>query len=114
VLTPWRPFQPAPDAAARRRVIHTVSRPDDLPRCSTRSPARGSCSSARPACAPRHDRPELWRGRRARRAAGSRASRCTCRCAAGPPAEVERLLTDVVAAGAAATTVWVSHLTAPS
>jgi asparagine synthase (glutamine-hydrolysing) len=30
VLTPWRPFHPAPDPALGRRVIHTVSRPDDL------------------------------------------------------------------------------------
>src|SRR5215467_4034379 len=25
VLTPWRPFQPAPDAAISGRVVHTVS-----------------------------------------------------------------------------------------
>src|SRR6478735_6295837 len=30
VLTPWRPFHPAPDPAVARRVIHTVSRPHDL------------------------------------------------------------------------------------
>src|SRR4051812_34295974 len=30
VLTPWRPFHPAPDPDLGRRVIHTVSRPDDL------------------------------------------------------------------------------------
>ena len=30
VLTPWRPFHATPDAALGRRVIHTVSRPDDL------------------------------------------------------------------------------------
>src|SRR4051794_24148099 len=30
VLTPWRPFHPLPDPALSRRVIHTVSRPDDL------------------------------------------------------------------------------------
>lgn len=30
VLTPWRPFQPSPDPDVNRRVIHTVSRPQDL------------------------------------------------------------------------------------
>src|SRR3954454_21735530 len=30
VLTPWRPFHPAPDPGLPERVIHTVSRPDDL------------------------------------------------------------------------------------
>src|SRR4051812_5295236 len=30
VLTPWRAFQPAPDSALARRVLHTVSRPADL------------------------------------------------------------------------------------
>src|SRR3954470_5492557 len=30
VLTPWRPFHPAPDADLSRRVIHTVSRTEDL------------------------------------------------------------------------------------
>ena len=30
VLTPWRPFHPVPDPSLHRRVIHTVSRPDDL------------------------------------------------------------------------------------
>ena len=30
VLTPWRSFQPAVEAAVTTRVLHTVSRPDDL------------------------------------------------------------------------------------
>src|SRR3954451_1341179 len=30
VLTPWRPFHPTPDPGLAGRVVHTVSRPDDL------------------------------------------------------------------------------------
>lgn len=52
VLTPWRPFGAAleVDPAIADRVIHTVSRVEDLTDLLARLPTPASCSSTSPAC----------------------------------------------------------------
>ena len=58
VLTPWRPFHPTPDAALAGRVIHTVSRPDDLAGLLEAQPGARFVLELRDLDAPaRHDRP---------------------------------------------------------
>ena len=81
VLTPWRPFVADLDPALADRVIHTVSRPADLAALLERQPAarfvlERMTSMRRHGLSAR----ELWDlAERARRAAASKASRCTCR-----------------------------------
>ena len=81
--TPWRPFVADLDPALADRVIHTVSRPADLAALLA-PPARApGFVLERMTSMRRHglSARELWdEGLAARsRAAGSRASRCTCR-----------------------------------
>jgi alanine racemase len=122
VLTPWRPFgaaldlDPAEDPALARRVIHTVSRVDDLHALLTRQPdarfvLERMTSMQRHGLSAR----ELWA---AARALGEHPRARLEGFALHLPlaqgshlSEVTRLMNDVVAAGLDTTTVWVSHLT---
>ena len=123
VMTPWRPFGAAlevPDSLAGR-VVHTVSREQDLPDLLGRQ--RGArfvlehLTSMR-----RHGLSGHGLRRTAEWLARARAGRLEGIALHLPLAqgshlrEVRRLLNDVVAAGLAAgdrpATVWVSHLTA--
>ncbi len=123
VLTPWRPFNPAPEDP---RVVHTVGRPEDLQALAEHGASTG-----------RRPRVVLERMTSMRRhgftAHGLReAARTVARsggvCLEGVAlhlplsktshvSEVERLMNDVVAAGigsldsASNRVVWVSHLT---
>ncbi|MDN7121162.1 alanine racemase [Nocardioides sp. ChNu-153] len=121
VLTPWRPFGAALDLAPgsplTRRVIHTVSRVEDLEALLARDPDARFVLERTTSM--------LRHGLSARdlRAAGALlAARGGLReqlrgvalhlpLAQGSHlGEVRRLMTDVVAADLATTTVWVSHL----
>ncbi|MCW2814371.1 MAG: alanine racemase [Nocardioides sp.] len=119
VLTPWRPFGAAleVDAALVDRVVHTVSRLEDLEALLAREP-RARFVLEQVTSMLRHGlgTRELWataaildrhRGARLEGVAlhlplaqGSHLS------------EVSRLVNDVVAAGLGTSTIWVSHLTA--
>ena len=82
VLTPWRPFHAArPTPRSAGRVVHTVSRPDDLAGLLEAQPGRPVRARARDLDAPaRHDRPAaVGASRSSSAAAGSRASHCTSR-----------------------------------
>jgi len=122
VLTPWRPFGAALELADEltRRVIHTVSREQDLPDLLTRRPgARFVLEHV--TSMQRHGM--TGRGMRAAAEwlASAEAGRLEGVALHLPLAqgshlgEVRRLLNDVVAAGLARggrpTTLWVSHLT---
>ena len=114
VLTPWRPFHPAPDTSIRRRVVHTVSRPDDLVGLLEADPdARYVLELATSMRRHGMSAQELWT--LARRPRGGRlegvALHLPLATGHGHLAEAERLLTDVVAAELPTTAVWVSHLT---
>jgi Alanine racemase, N-terminal domain len=114
VLTPWRAFQPFPDQALQPRVIHTVSRPGDLAGLLEADPQARFVLELRTSMR-RHGMTaqELWA--LARRLRGGRLEGVALHLplASGRHlAEVERLLTDVVAAELPTRTVWVSHLTA--
>jgi alanine racemase len=113
VLTPWRSFQPTPDPALARRVIHTVSRPDDLAGLLQAQPDARFVLELETSMR-RHgmSAQQLWA--LARRLRGGRLEGVALHLplASGSHlAEVERHLTDVVAADLPTTTVWVSHLT---
>ena len=115
VLTPWRSFHPAPDADLAHRVVHTVSRPDDLAGLLAAQPAARYVLELATSMH-RHGMTaaELWA--LAGRLPASGAGRLEGVAMHLPLAsrshlpEVERLLNDVVAAGLPTTTVWVSHL----
>jgi alanine racemase len=114
VLTPWRPFQPAPDSAIGRRVVHTVSRPADLAGLLEAQPgARYVLELATSMQRHGMTAQELWG--LAEQAGSGRlegvAVHLPLANGQGHRAEAERLLTDVVAAALPSTTVWVSHLT---
>lgn len=115
VLTPWRPFGPATEMVGSTRIIHTVSRFGDLIDLLDRDPSarfvlERTTSMLRHGMAARELRAaaaELTARPRARlegvafhlpMAQGSNLS------------EVNRLMTDVVAAGLDTDTIWVSHL----
>ena len=115
VLTPWRPFHPMPDSALSRRLVHTVSRPDDLPGLLAAQPGARFVLELETSMR-RHGMtaPELWS--LAGSLGGGRLEGVALHLplASGHHlAEVERLLTDLVAADLPTRTVWVSHLTAP-
>jgi hypothetical protein len=121
VLTPWRPFHPVVDDP---RVVHTVSRLEDLDALSTRD-----ASGRRPRVVLERMTSMLRHGLSAKglRAAGRRVSEGGVEVEGValhlPLAktshlnEVDRSMNDVVAAGldklgATGRTIWVSHLTA--
>lgn len=103
VLTPWRPFSPLPLDLSR--VIHTVSRPQDLAALREIDP-HARVVLERMTSMRRHgmSAAELW-------AIQARHEGVSIHLpmAGGNYAEGRRLMDDVIGAGA--TTVWVSHLT---
>ncbi len=113
VLTPWRPFVADPDPTVADRVIHTVSRPGDLAALLERQPGarfvlERMTSMRRHGLSAR----ELWDladGARGGRLEGVALHLPLAH--GGHLAEVTRLMNDIVGAGLAPTTVWVSHLT---
>ncbi|WP_028474377.1 alanine racemase [Nocardioides alkalitolerans] len=121
VLTPWRPFgaalELAPGSPLSRRVIHTVSRVEDLSALLARDPGarfvlERTTSMLRHGMAAR----ELREAGALLAERGGLASQLAGVALHLPLAQgshvgqVQRLMTDVVAAGLTSTTVWVSHL----
>jgi len=114
-LTPWRPFGPAVERDADPRVIHTVSRLEDLDDLLGSDPAarvvlERMTSMLRHGLSARELRSarEVLARHPEARVEGvtlhlplARGSHLT---------EMHRLMTDVVAAGLDSRTVWVSHL----
>ena len=116
VLTPWRPFVDDLDPALTDRVIHTVSRPDDLDALLARQPharlvVERMTSMLRHGLTAR----ELWDAELRRRLGRARLEGIALHLplAQGSHlAEVTRLLNDVVGMDLDdAPTIWVSHLT---
>jgi alanine racemase len=116
VLTPWRPWVPALDAALARRVVHTVSRYDDLGALLEREPTarlvlEHVTSMRRHGMTAR----ELWdAGALLRKHPDARVEGVAMHLPLQQGShlgEVSRLLTDVVGADAGITTLWASHLT---
>lgn len=114
VLTPWRPFGGAVEHEADPRVIHTVSRVEDLAGLLDAHPdARFVLEHVTSML--RHG----MTGRELRKAAGelpdgARLEGVALHMPMGSGShlsEVQRLLTDVVAADLPTRTIWVSHLT---
>lgn len=127
VLTPWRPFGPAVDVLAddrlARRLVHTVSRLEDLGDLLARRPdarfvLERSTSMQRHGLTAR----ELWTAAEQLQGRGARLEGVALHLPLGQGThvtEVDRLLNDVVGAGLpeespsrgrGAHTVWVSHL----
>jgi hypothetical protein len=111
VLTPWRPFFPAPDPAIAARVVHTVSRLADLTPLLERHPG-ARVVLERMTSMRRHgmSAAELWEAAALARArARLEGIAVHLPMAGGNLTEAMRLMADVV--GAEVDTVWVSHLT---
>ncbi|TIC89009.1 alanine racemase [Nocardioides sp. GY 10113] len=117
VLTPWRPWVALPDPAIGKRLIHTVSRLDDLKALLHADPTarivlERMTSMRRHGMAAR----ELWEaGELLRKHPGARVEGLALHlplAAGGHYGEVTQLITDAVGADLPAlSTVWVSHLT---
>ncbi|MEV5000433.1 alanine racemase [Nocardioides sp. LML1-1-1.1] len=119
VLTPWRPWVPLPQDALARRVVHTVSRVEDLRDLLHADPAarvvlERMTSMRRHGMAAR----ELWEaGELLRKHPGAHVEGLALHLPLGQGThlgEVTRLMNDYVAAEVPARgtpTVWVSHLT---
>ncbi len=115
VLTPWRPFVDDPDPALPDRIIHTVSRAGDLRALLERQPGarfvlERMTSMRRHGLSAR----ELWDLAETARSAAGRLEGVALHLPLGHGehlSEVTGLLNDIVGAGLAPTTVWVSHLT---
>ncbi len=115
VLTPWRPFVDDPDPTLADRIIHTISRPSDLGDLLERQPSarfvlERMTSMRRHGLSAR----ELWDLAETARSATGRLEGVALHLPLGQGghlSEVTQLLNDVVGAGLAPTTVWVSHLT---
>jgi alanine racemase len=119
VLTPWRPFHPpvaAMDSGLADRVVHTVSRADDLAALLEAQPGARFVLELETSMR-RHGLPaqQLWAMARTVRDAPARlegvALHLPLPSARGHLAEVERLFTETVGADLPTRTVWVSHLT---
>lgn len=115
VLSPWRPFEDGADldASVSRRVVHTVGRLEDLTALAGRGD-RPRVVLERMTSMLRHG----FSSRELREAAGLLAGVKVEGIALHLPmtsgshlSEVERLMTDVVAAGLPTRRVYVSHLT---
>ncbi|GGO73852.1 alanine racemase [Nocardioides deserti] len=118
VLTPWRPFGAALelDPTLADRVVHTVSRPQDVDDLLGRQPdARFVLERMTSMQRHGHTARELWAA--ARSVAAHPSARLEGVALHLPLAqgshlgEVDRLLNDVVAAELETRTIWVSHLT---
>lgn len=120
VLTPWRPFVTDPDPALTDRVIHTVSRPDDLVALLRRRPGARFVLE-RMTSMRRHglSAAELWEVAEGARSSGGRLEGVALHLPlehGGHLPEATRLMNDVVGTGLgtlghSSPTVWVSHLT---
>lgn len=112
VLTPWRPFEQS--AVYDDRVVHTVGRGEDLEALASRED-RPRVVLERMTSMRRHG--FSARGLREAAARLTRAVRVEGAALHMPMShgshlpEVERLMTDIVAAGLPSSTVYVSHLT---
>ena len=112
VLTPWRPFRPALDPALADRVLHSVSRPEDLAGLLAVQPGARfvlelETSMRRHGMSTR----ELVDLASAVRGSSGRLEGLALHlplAGGGHLAEVERL---IAAAGLPLSTLWVSHLT---
>jgi alanine racemase len=121
VLTPWRPSVTDPDPGIAGRVVHTVSRPEDLPALLRRQPgARYVLERLTSMCRHGLTARQLWDLAGEVRSGGGRLEGVALHlplARGGHLPEVTRLMNDVVGMGldrlgrAEATTVWVSHLT---
>jgi alanine racemase len=112
VLNPWRPHVPDLDPALWDRVIHTVSRWDDVRALLARQPGARMVLE-RITSMRRHGMtaPELWSAAAtARHHARVEGVALHLPMTGGNLAETTRLMADVI--GAELGTVWVSHLTA--
>lgn len=116
VLTPWRPFVDPIDPALAARVIHTVSRHEDLRALLAAEPAarlvlEHTTTMRRHGMTGR----ELWdAGALLRKHPGARVEGVAMHLPLQQGShlgEVNRILTAAVAADAGLTTAWVSHLT---
>lgn len=117
VLTPWRPWITLPGPTFAKRLIHTVSRLEDLRALLAADPTarvviEHLTSMQRHGMSAR----ELWEaGELLRKHPGARVEGIALHlplAAGGHYSEVVRLITDAVGADVAGlTTVWVSHLT---
>jgi alanine racemase len=112
VLTPWRPFHPPADPELAGRLIHTVSRPDDLAGLLEAQPGARFVLELETSMR-RHgmSAQELWSV--AKRLRGGRLEGVALHLpltSGNHLLEVERLLTDVVAADLPTKSVFVSHL----
>ncbi|GAA1125061.1 alanine racemase [Nocardioides aquiterrae] len=119
VLTPWRPFGAAleVDPALAKRVIHTVSRQEDVAGLLDREPgARFLLERATSMLRHGMSARELWAAARevaARPGAKVEGVALHLPLAHGAHlSEVRRLVNDVVAAELPLDTIWVSHLSA--
>lgn len=116
VLTPWRPFVAELGPKLNRRVVHTVSRPEDLPALLERDPAARYVLerltsmlrhglTARELRDARNQLARLPRG-------GLRGVAVHLPLSHGSHiSEMHRVMTDVVAADLGVSSIWVSHLT---
>ncbi|WP_028659961.1 alanine racemase [Nocardioides insulae] len=113
VLTPWRPWAPALEPDLADRVIHTVSRPEDLPALLARQP-RARVLLERMTSMRRHgmSATDLWETAAAARRTGAVVEGVSIHLPleGGNLPEARALMDDVV--GAEVGTAWVSHLTA--
>jgi alanine racemase len=117
VLTPWRPFGTALEVDPSDRVVHTVSRLEDLERLLTDHDPTARFVVERMTTMLRHG----LSARELRDAAKISADFPGARLdgvafhlplASGSNlSQAQRLMTDVVASGLDTTTIWVSHLT---
>jgi alanine racemase len=119
VLTPWRPFGAAleVDAAIARRVVHTVSRVEDLADLLSRQPdARFVLERATSMLRHGMTARELWSTAEIVRAhPKARVEGAALHLPLSNGAnlsEVRRLMTEIVATELPLDTVWVSHLSA--
>jgi alanine racemase len=117
VLTPWRPFNPAPDSP---RVIHTVGRIEDLKALcehGTNGGQRPRIVLERLTSMLRHGFTAAGlreAGRLVAHDGGVRVEGVALHLPLAKTShlsEVERIMIDVVAAGLETRTIWISHLT---
>lgn len=116
VLTPWRPFGAPAALAPNPRVVHTVSRPEDLDGLLAQDPdarfvLEHVTSMLRHGMTARELR-ELAQGLGRRGGLLEGVAFHLPMGGASHLSEVQRLMTDVVAAGLPTHTVYVSHLSA--
>ncbi|MBO0841725.1 MAG: alanine racemase [Nocardioides sp.] len=112
VLTPWRPYSPEVSPELADRVIHTVSRPEDLPLLLARQPNARVILELVTSMRRHGMTPDgLWQAAaHARQHARFEGVTMHFGLEGGSLAEVRAQMDAVV--GAEASTVWVSHMSA--